>query len=57
VAIKEVEWATIVFFRIISNCGKGVERQKCKEMRDCHARRIQLSWYQQHLVVGAIPQG
>jgi hypothetical protein len=45
------------FFGRTSNRGRSVEWQRCQEMGDCHAKKIRLFCCQQHLVLGAIPQG
>jgi len=57
VATKEVERATMAFSEEPQNHGRGMEWRRCKEVGDCHARRIRLFSCQQHLVLGATPQG
>jgi hypothetical protein len=57
VATKEVETGHHSFFGRTPNRERNVEWQKCQEVGNYHARRIRLSCYQQHLVLGATPEG
>jgi hypothetical protein len=44
-------------FKKTLNHGRSVEEWGCQKVGDYHVRRIQLSYCQQHMVLGATSQG